>query len=208
MCCEGGKIYMHPAPDPPVLIQQLIRNNHCMEHIQAYNQMFSMTSFGEKINDSVNKGMGPYVFKISGQIYHWSGSLCPEEGHYPHFLQLYIYDTQDELNNRLHHFGGPNERSLSLDIVEGLIHVLDEHNGLVQLFRTTRDRCNDGKIPRFKIRLYNIGGVRGYELSTSDILGGIVVESYLRSQTDFDMIIEFRGGPPQRINKHHQSYMS
>ncbi|GKC80298.1 DNA helicase [Tanacetum coccineum] len=40
--------------------------------------MFAMTSFGAKIDDSVNKGRGPYVFKISGQIYHWIGSLCPE----------------------------------------------------------------------------------------------------------------------------------
>ncbi|GJX33222.1 hypothetical protein Tco_0243077 [Tanacetum coccineum] len=70
-----------------------------------------------------------------------------EEGHHPCFLQLYIYDTQDELNNRMHHFGGPNEGTLNPEIVEGLIHVLDEHNGLVQLFRTARDRCNDGEIP-------------------------------------------------------------
>ncbi|GJZ84774.1 hypothetical protein Tco_0650113 [Tanacetum coccineum] len=132
LCCGGGKIYMHPAHDPQVLIQQLLRNSHFMEHIRAYNQMFSMTSFGEKIDGSVNKGRGPYVFQISGQIYHWIGSLCLEEGHHPRFLQLYIHDTQDELNNRMYHFGGPNEGTLNPEIVEGLIHVLDEHNGLVQ----------------------------------------------------------------------------
>ncbi|GJZ44190.1 hypothetical protein Tco_0591445 [Tanacetum coccineum] len=91
---------------------------------------------------------------------------------------------------------------------QGLIHVLDEHNGLVRLFRTARDRYIAGKIPRFKIRLYNMGGVRGYELPTSDTLGGIVFESGPRSRTDFDVIIEFKGEPPQRINKLHQSYMS
>ncbi|GJY66865.1 hypothetical protein Tco_0469103 [Tanacetum coccineum] len=74
--------------------------------------------------------------------------------------------------------------------------------------RTARDRCNDGEILGFKTRLYNIGGMRGYKLPTSDILGGIVFESGLRSRIDFDVIIEFRGGPPQRINKLHQSYMS
>ncbi|GJU58778.1 DNA helicase, partial [Tanacetum coccineum] len=154
---------MHSAPDPPVLIQQLLRNSHFMEHIRAYNQMFLMTSFGEKIDDLVNKGRGPYVFKIFGQIYHWIGSLFPEEGHHPRFLQLYIYDTQDELNNKMHHFGGPNEGTLNPEIVKG-----------------------------FKIRLYNIGGMRGYELPTSDILGGIVFESGPRSRIDFDVIIEFR----------------
>ncbi|GKF54500.1 hypothetical protein Tco_0161410, partial [Tanacetum coccineum] len=37
-------------------------------------------------DDSVNKGRGPYVLKVSGQIYHWIGSLCSEEGHDPRFL--------------------------------------------------------------------------------------------------------------------------
>ncbi|GKA81789.1 DNA helicase [Tanacetum coccineum] len=188
LCCGGAKIYMPPMPDPPVFIQQLLRNSHFMDHVRAYNQMFSMTSFGAKIDDSINRGRGPYVFKVSGQIYHWIGSLCPEEGHHPRFLQLYIYDTQDEVANRMQNF--------------------HEHNGLVRLFRTSRDKCSVGEIPGFKIRLYNKSGVRVYELPTSDILGGIVFEDEPNSRTDFDVITEFRGGPPQRINKLHQSYMS
>ncbi|GJV20047.1 hypothetical protein Tco_1369067 [Tanacetum coccineum] len=185
-----------------------LNNSHFKEHVRAYNQMFSMTSFEAKIDDSVNRGRGPYVFKVSGQIYHWIGLLCPKEGHHPRFLQLYIYDTQDEVANRMRNFGGQDEDTLNLEIVEGLIHVLDEHNGLVRLFRTARDICSAGEIPGFKIRLYNKGGIRGYELPTSDILGGIVFEDGPNSRTDFDVIIEFRGGPPQRINKLHQSYMS
>ncbi|GJU29198.1 DNA helicase [Tanacetum coccineum] len=170
--------------------------------------MFAMTSFGAKVDDSVNRGRGPYVFKISGQIYHWIGSLCPEEGNHPRFLQLYIYDTKDEVTNIISNFHGVNENTLNPEIVEGLIHVLDEHNGLVRLFRTARDRCNAGEIPGMKIRLYNKGGVRGYELPTTDTLGAIVFEDGPKSRTDFDVIIEFRGGPPQRISKLHQSYMS
>ncbi|GJS13775.1 hypothetical protein Tco_0408247 [Tanacetum coccineum] len=91
---------------------------------------------------------------------------------------------------------------------EGLIHVLDEHNGLVRLFRTARDIYNADERPGFKIRLYSMGGVHGYELPTSDIIGGIVFEDGPRSRTNFDVIIEFRGEPPQRINKLNQSCMS
>ncbi|GKC36416.1 hypothetical protein Tco_1048800, partial [Tanacetum coccineum] len=64
-----------------------------------------------------------------------------------------------------------------------------------KLFRTARDRCRAGDVPRFKIRLYNMGGVRGYELPTSGVLGGIVFKDGPKSRTDFDVIIEFRGGP-------------
>nr|GEX97137.1 DNA helicase [Tanacetum cinerariifolium] len=131
-----------------------------------------------------------------------------KEGHHLRFLHLYIYDTRDELRNRTHHFGGLDESALNSEIIKGLIHVLDEHNGLVKLFRTARDRYNTGDIPSFKIRLYNKGGIRGYELPTSDVLRAIVFENGPRSHTDFDVIIELRGGPHQRINKLHQSYIN
>nr|GEV65741.1 DNA helicase [Tanacetum cinerariifolium] len=108
----------------------------------------------------------------------------------------------------MHHFGGLDEGGLNPDFVQGLVHVLDEHNGLVRLFRTSRDICRAGEVLGFKIRLYRMGGVRGYELPTSSVLGGIVFEDGPKSRTDFDVIIEFRGRPPQRINKLHQPYTS
>ncbi|GKC65141.1 DNA helicase, partial [Tanacetum coccineum] len=42
----------------------------------------------------------------------------------------------------------------------------------------------------------------------SDVLGEIVFEDGPKSRTNFDVIVEFRAGHPQRINKLHQSYMS
>nr|GEW10743.1 helitron helicase-like domain-containing protein [Tanacetum cinerariifolium] len=55
-------------------------DRHFLENIKAYNHMFSMTSLGAQIDESINNGRGPYVFKISGQLYHWIGSLCLAEG--------------------------------------------------------------------------------------------------------------------------------
>ena len=72
-CCAGGNIRIEQEVDPPDAIKQLFKDKHFLENIRAYNQMFSMTSFGAEIDDSVNNGRGPYVFKISGQIYHWIG---------------------------------------------------------------------------------------------------------------------------------------
>ncbi|GKE35780.1 hypothetical protein Tco_1455102, partial [Tanacetum coccineum] len=45
-------------------------------------------------------------------------SLCPAEGDPPRFLQLYVYDTENEVDNRMAHFGGDNS-GLRRDIVEG-----------------------------------------------------------------------------------------
>jgi hypothetical protein len=59
-----------------------------------------MTSMGAKINESINDGRGPYVFKISGQICHRIGSLIPAENRRPEHAQLYTYDTSNEIANR------------------------------------------------------------------------------------------------------------
>ncbi|GKD87027.1 DNA helicase, partial [Tanacetum coccineum] len=140
--------------------------------------MFVMTSFGAKINESIKVGRGSYVFKVSGQIYHWIGSLCPPAEESPRFLQLYIYDTDNEVQKRLHHFGGIDNSQLEPRIVEGLIHFLDAHNESVQLFRTTIDKCKELDIPEFKIQLYNVEGARGYELPTSNTLGAMVLKVF------------------------------
>ncbi|GJY50997.1 DNA helicase [Tanacetum coccineum] len=93
----GAAMYMQSDPEPPEYIKHLFSDKQFLQNIRAYNQMFAMTSFGAKIDESINAGRGPYVFKVSGQVYHWIGSMCPPVGEAPKFLQLYIYDTDNEL---------------------------------------------------------------------------------------------------------------
>nr|GEV52898.1 DNA helicase [Tanacetum cinerariifolium] len=150
-CCRGGQVVLRTYQMYLEYMKLLLQDRHFLENIRAYNQMFSMTSLGEQVDDSVNNGRGPYVFKISGQLYHWIGSLCPIEGESPSDLRR--------------------------DIVKGLIDLLDTHNGLVQLFSTTREKFQDIHVPNFKVRLYNVVGTREYELSTGDMLGAIVYET-------------------------------
>nr|GEZ57111.1 helitron helicase-like domain-containing protein [Tanacetum cinerariifolium] len=208
LCCGRGRIHMQPSEDPPEYFKDLLQNKHFMDNIRAYNQMFAMTSFGAKIDESNNDRRGPYIFKVSGQVYHWIGSLCPPPGESPRFLQLYIYDMDHVVENRMRHFGGIDHNELDPEIVEGLIHFLDAHNQLVQLFGTARDKCREIHIPEFKIRLYNAEGARGYELLASNVLGAVVFDSGVSGTTDFDIIIQEKAGPPKRISKLHKSYMS
>ncbi|GJZ35269.1 DNA helicase [Tanacetum coccineum] len=207
-CCAGGRVFLNREVNPPNYIKQLFSDRLFLENVRAYNQMFAMTSFGANVDDSVNRRRGPYVFKISGQVYHWIGSLCPSVGAQPRFLQLYVYDTENEVANRMRHFGRDGSNNLNPEIVRGLILFLDEHNELVKLFRTARDKCNGQEIPEFRIRLYSVVGAREYDLPTSETLGAIVFEDGPDTNTDYDVIIESRDGAPQRINKLHPSYMS
>ncbi|GKA41193.1 hypothetical protein Tco_0733786 [Tanacetum coccineum] len=65
-CCRGGRVRLPFVRDPPKIIKELFKDRHFMESICAYNMMFAMTSFGANVGDSVNNGLGPYVFKVEG----------------------------------------------------------------------------------------------------------------------------------------------
>jgi hypothetical protein len=63
--------------------------------------MFAFTSMGATIDKTRNKGNAPPVFVLNGENYHQIGSLLPKDGEQPRFAQLYIYDTDNELKNRM-----------------------------------------------------------------------------------------------------------
>lgn len=106
ICCQKGKVFVPQAPPAPKPLVDLFFNNdtksqNFKNNIRTYNSMFSFTSMGGKVDDSINKkGRGPYVFRLHGQTYHKIGSLLPEKGVPPKFCQMYIYDTQNETENR------------------------------------------------------------------------------------------------------------
>ena len=63
--------------------------------------MFAFTSMGGKVDHTANNGRAPYCFRIQGQKYHLIGDLLPKVGDTPMFSQLYIYDPQNEIDNRI-----------------------------------------------------------------------------------------------------------
>lgn len=104
-----------------------------MKNIRQYNFLFAFMLMGAHIDDSVNDGLGPPVFKIRGQVHH------------PKFIQLYIYDTSNEVNNRLKCLSSsdtPNG-SLQPSIVDALMKMLDRCNPLVKKFRIAREQLAD-----------------------------------------------------------------
>lgn len=107
LCCGRGKVLLPTAlKNPPKLLLDLINKKHpkstnFIDNIRRYNNIFSFTSMGGKQDKSVNKGRGPYCYRIQGMNCHRMGSLLPEEGKPPMFSQLYIYDTTNEIENRM-----------------------------------------------------------------------------------------------------------
>nr|GEV67659.1 DNA helicase [Tanacetum cinerariifolium] len=65
-CCYEGRIILCPPLEYPQYIKELYNDTHFMDNIREYKQMFSMTSLGANVDNSMNNGKGPYVFRVSG----------------------------------------------------------------------------------------------------------------------------------------------
>uniref|UniRef100_A0A0A9F7M1 Helitron helicase-like domain-containing protein n=1 Tax=Arundo donax TaxID=35708 RepID=A0A0A9F7M1_ARUDO len=142
-CCKGGSILLPPYKPPPEPLLNLLTgedhvlSRHFYNNIRHYNAMFAMTSMGVNVIESINEGQGPYVFKINGQMCHRIGSLIPPSDKRPEYCQLYIFDTDNEVRNRME-IASSNERSFKPNeaIVASLVSMFDTHNPIVQIFRT------------------------------------------------------------------------
>lgn len=215
----------NPPPQPLfdlLTSQDSSLSNHFFDNIRRYNTMFAMTSMGAKINDSINNGRGPYVFKISGQICHRIGSLIPSGHRRPEYAQLYIYDTTNEIANRLNVVSsetGPFSANES--IIASLIYMLDVHNPIVKLFRTARERLlasdsssevltADQTGDHLFIRLYGSPDAHGDMFSTpvaSEVVG-LVVGDLGDTDVGRDLIIEDHSSNLQQISEDHCKFMA
>jgi uncharacterized protein YdcH (DUF465 family) len=63
----------------------------------------------------------------------------------PKFAQLYVHDTENEVQNRLHSLKNGNQ-ALDAATVQNLKEMLDEHNKIAKLFRMAKDRMGRDSI--------------------------------------------------------------
>jgi hypothetical protein len=149
---------------------------------------------GAHIDTSVNDGRGPPLFKMCGQVHHHVGSLLTKDGVTPQFLQLYIYDIGNEIQNRLGCLDPRKEPIESLDpvVVQQRMTMLDQHNPFARNFRKAQDRLADYEQEEFIIRIVGAqeGDVVQYNLPTIDELAMLVVGDFSLDTFKRDIIIE------------------
>ncbi|KIK80916.1 hypothetical protein PAXRUDRAFT_157361, partial [Paxillus rubicundulus Ve08.2h10] len=120
------------------------------QNICQYNNALAMTSVGGQVDNSVNNGCGPYVYKIHGEVYHHIGSLLPAKGGAPVFVQLYIYNLAVALNSRMQWNQNFDQQSMA-----NVQDVLYQHHPGVQVYVQAHELSH--KIPaeqNFRIGLY------------------------------------------------------
>ncbi|XP_038695498.1 uncharacterized protein LOC119992778 [Tripterygium wilfordii] len=166
---------------------------------------------GGKIDVDINRGQGPYIFKINGQNHHLIGSLLPMTGQRPQFAQLYVYDTNNESSNRiqaLQNFGVNPQ--LDRDVVCQLIQMFDNVNPLVKAFRMARDRLIGGEERCVSLVLSakrNTDGLQ-YNAPSFPEMAGLIVGDIGNTDVGRDIIVEHQTGRLKRIDDLHPKFMA
>ncbi|XP_075077583.1 uncharacterized protein LOC107786932 isoform X3 [Nicotiana tabacum] len=104
-CCNSGAIRLTSHKMPPELSELYFGNTEESEnfrtYIRMYNNMFAFTSLGVKYDKELaRRNCGIYTFRVQGQMYHFIDDLIPSNEK-PRNLQLYFYDHDNELANRM-----------------------------------------------------------------------------------------------------------
>ena len=180
------------------------------ERIRVYNGMFCYTSFGAKIDNSVNTGRGPYTFRINGQSYHRVGSLLPAQDKQPKYAQLYFFDTGNEVKNRMGAFiDNADSETVDEKIIGGLIRMFDVSSSITKAFRMARDWCNSNNSARFELRLLsNRSSARQYNAPAVPEIAALITNDFGDGIPTRDIIISNKDEGLKRISELHPEYMA
>ncbi|KAI9121462.1 hypothetical protein K1719_008495 [Acacia pycnantha] len=219
ICCGHGKIIVPLLQHPPKDLYELFFNKHLplskkfFKSIRVYNNMFGFTSMGGRVDHSINsKGGGPYTFVLSGQNHHFIGSLLPPEGKAPVYAQLYIYDTDNEVSNRISTMSRNGDAENLDPIIVNLIKgCLDKHNSIVKQYRSAAKIIKNNVVKDVNIRLLRNGDSSGlgrqYDIPTASELAALIVGDFDNSYTNRDIIVKRQSGALQRIDELHMAYL-
>lgn len=214
LCCAKGQIQLPKEKPTPSFPWQLhndkVKSRRFQDGIRLYNSLFAFTSTGGKVDHSINYGGAPYVYRLNGQNHHLFGSLIPNDSKDPKFCQLYIYDTQNELDNRLKWVSVVDGCQVDAEIVQGLTDMLDQTNDLVKEFRSARDRyeLNGIQDVEIKLKVSRSESSRENHISPSDEVAGIMVGDLDDTEGKRDIILNSKKKGLERISDIHPKLMA
>ncbi|KAL5179701.1 Replication protein A DNA-binding subunit C [Glycine soja] len=212
LCCGDGKVELPLLQNPPQYLQRLLFHDDTIDsknyqhNLRAYNMMFAFTSAGIKLDKTINNSRGPPTIRIQGQPCHRIGSLLPMPGKKkPKFAQLYIFDTENEVQNKINAMS--QYSGIQSHIVSGLSHMLDQHNSHAKSFRMARDRLAGDQANNIKLQLIAARGKDGrvYNMPNVPEIAALIVGDF-HPGSKRDIIVETQNGELQRIHELHASY--
>jgi hypothetical protein len=209
-CCAKGKVILPPLQElPPPLNILLTGTDLCSrtfrQNIRMYNSALSFTSIGAKIDQQITGTSGIYTFRIHGEMYHRIGSLLPNPETQPQFAQIYIYDTDHEIQNRLSIIP-----DLDFNILAELQQMLHDINPYVNNFRQVGNLLKDNPLLDLKLVITNnrTKDPRRYNTPNASEVAAIMIGT--GQETEYqnrDIVLQPYEGGLQRISEIHPSYI-
>ncbi|KAF5199270.1 hypothetical protein FRX31_011143, partial [Thalictrum thalictroides] len=144
---------------------------------------------GVTIDDTLANAMsGVYTYRAQGAIYHRIGSLLPEHDDRPRYMQMYIFDTDHEIENRMAENSLVNRQVLAV-----LKQVLDTYNPYVQVLRQISQHEH---MQNIRLHIKELPpSERQYHMPTSSQVAAILVgEEDPIERNDRDIIVQTTGG--------------
>ncbi|GJR45310.1 putative PIF1 DNA helicase/replication protein A1-like protein [Tanacetum coccineum] len=120
---------------------------------------------------------GPYTFCLNGHNHHRIRTLLPTHADgLPRFAQLYIYDTENEVDNQIHALNLTIADNNSRLLLQYLIAMLNLNNPLVQSFCMARERFNGSSMQPVTLCLLGTRqrNAREYNLPTTYEVAALV----------------------------------
>ncbi|CAN6968699.1 unnamed protein product, partial [Brassica oleracea var. botrytis] len=222
LCCMQGQVQLPLLKEPPTILKKLLegddpRSRHFQKHIRPYNMVFSFTSLGGKVQRTLKKGKGPDMFQLQGENYHLIGNLTPPEGSEAKFGQLYIVDTENEVENRAKCLSSGKQKiqvkkkdNLRKDIIDALMRMLNEVNPYVKKFRSARDRFNTDPEDSFHMRIVSerLKDGRTYNTPSASEVAALIPGDFSLDMDRRDIVLQQKSGKLLRINEIHASYLA
>ena len=155
ICCAKGKVILPPLQKLPSPLDILLTGNDSRsrlfkQNIRMYNSALSFTSIGVNVDQEVTGTSGIYTFRIHGEMYHRIGTLLPNSETPPQFAQIYIYDTDHEIQNRLNAMD-----NLDSTILAELQQMLHDINPYVNIFRQAGNLLKQNPLLDLKLVITN-----------------------------------------------------
>ena len=146
MCCASGKVVLPNLTPPPQPLYEYLTSASPLflqfqQNIRKYNSCFQMTSFGAD-RRIVDPGFMP-TFKIQGHVYHRIGSVLPNEGEEPSFLQIYFMEDYNKQAQRRIECQG-RQTDLHFQTVYNIQQMLLNCNPYISLFKTALEQNTSG----------------------------------------------------------------
>ena len=197
ICCKNGKVSLPLLQNPPEATQGLYETNSFLDKLVWYNNALALTSLGCKPFNP--PGFNP-IYKIQGKIYHQIGSLLPPVGAGPKFAQIYMYDTEHEIQNRL---GNTNLDEETMTMLQENLH---QFNSYVKSFKSASELVASDVnlvLHHKKALRPSEAHCRTYNLPHYSEVAALVTGE---PAGDRDLILSARDGSLKRISALHRSY--